>query len=314
MEQRRYVAVLVVAVVLLGCSVKRSGLGGGAGDAGSGPMDAGVDGRLSDRDAATSPKDSGPEPDAHEGADAGPRCAGDEPVCEGTVLRSCEDGSPEEKDCAAADAYCDTDDGEPTCIARVCTPGARRCSDEGDAVVECDARGSKEVPMACSAGCDPATTECRSVADCPLAGVTDLPAASASSIAFSLCGQGDDAQNQTAPGCGATLGGQDRIFRLVIETATDVWIDLRDDDGRAAIDTVLYLRTRCDDPSSQIACHDDIACSESDFTCSGVQRRQSRIETRLDPGVYYVVADSYDYRDRGTSWGCGSVLLRYRPM
>ena len=97
-------------------------------------------------------------------------------------------------------------------------------------------------------------------------------------------------------------------------------LDLRDDDGSAAVDTVMYLLDECGDPMSQLACDDDVPCSESDVRCSdsdrGVQVRQSIIDVVLDPGTYYVVVDSFLYTRSDGSFTCGQVRLdidRSRP-
>ena len=85
-------------------------------------------------------------------------------------------------------------------------------------------------------------------------------------------------------------------------------MDLRDEDDSAAIDTILYLRTNCEDAGSQFECSDDVPCDESDVEfgdCSGeLQVRQSRIDVTLEAGSYTVVADHLRYRD----FGCGRVL------
>ena len=53
----------------------------------------------------------------------------------------------------------------------------------------------------------------------------------------------------------------------------------------------------CDERGTQIACDDDVTCAESSIggPCSGVEVRESRIETHLAAGTYYIVADAFAY-------------------
>jgi hypothetical protein len=134
------------------------------------------------------------------------------------------------------------------------------------------------------------------------------------------CGNGDDSTYQrTSDGGGCPTAtranGPDLVYAITLATRSTITLDLRDDDG-VPIDTVLYLRTHCDEMASQVACSDDLPCGMTDFGCGGgstsrLEVRQSRITITLEPGTYYVIADSFEYDSGGTRFTCGDVLLRY---
>jgi hypothetical protein len=83
---------------------------------------------------------------------------------------------------------------------------------------------------------------------------------------------------------------------------------LRDADGDFAVDTVVYLRSRCGLPDTQLACDDDVPCAAAPDLgdCSGgLQFRQSSFTVDLERGVYYVYADHLIR----SGWPCGQVEL-----
>ena len=61
---------------------------------------------------------------------------------------------------------------------------------------------------------------------------------------------------------------------------------------------MLYLRAACDDPGSELACDDDRPGTWS-----------SRIELTLDPGDYFIVADTFADTDEGPQDRCGPMQL-----
>lgn len=243
----------------------------------------------------------------------------------GLVLLSCSDDGLDigRIRCASRDAYCGTDRaGNASCIERDCDPGERTCSADGSSVVACNEIGSgfTDVVEECEEGCADDGESCAGgtvdppPSTCDLADFTLL---TPGELEFSLCDESDSASNEESDACRYNYDGNDRTFALVLTERTDVVLDLRDNDGEAAIDTVLYVRRDCDDASSQIACDDDVSCDSSDVDTGGCvggsQPRQSRVELTLDAGTYFVVADQYSYTSRrtGTRFGCGDVLLRY---
>jgi hypothetical protein len=64
-------------------------------------------------------------------------------------------------------------------------------------------------------------------------------------------------------------------------------------------DPVLYVRTACADPMSEIACDDDT-----------VTTRNSRIDIDLDAGDYFLMLDSFRDSDEGPMGRCGRMELR----
>lgn len=252
--------------------------------------------------------DSGPGFDAGPGLDAGPfdagmgGCGPDRSECQGETRVRCARGVETRVDCAAGGAFCEG--GE--CHMQVCEPGSRNC--EGNELIICDARGASETSMGCEIACDDLTGTCIGMPDmCEGLGRVIV----GGTVRVDLCSESDD--NTYVPGgqCGADTRANtgDRVLALTIERPMRVTIDLRDVDGMVGIDTVVYLRRVCDQESSQIACSDDIPCSESDIMsgCSdGFQVRQSRITITLEPGTYYVVVDAFEYG----GFDCGFVDLR----
>ncbi len=270
----------------------------------SGPM-AGVDsGPPTPVDGGPpTPIDGGPRP-----VDGGPRCDGPD-RCDGEVLVTCRSGVESREPCTDRDAYC----AGNRCESWVCEPGSRECGADFRSVVTCSERGDSETRTACDLGCDPATDSCVTVSPT----CADLPQISlGASVNIDLCRARDDDTHVPAEGCPTTAEADvgDRVLVLQIDRPTDVVIELTDIDFGAAIDTLLYVRRVCDDPDTQVVCSDDVECSTSTVPgpggCSGsVDVRQSRIETRLAPGLYYIVADAFDYTTDSNVYRCGVVRL-----
>lgn len=299
----RFVCFLASLAVISGCSAvvdPDDRLLDDRSDAGVTETDSGI--VLPGRDSGPRPVDAGPPR-----RDAGPVCAtGDR--CEGDVLVSCRDGVEVRADCQEAGAFCEA--GE--CRDWECTPGERACTEDLSGVLVCSPRGDGVTTMPCEGVCDPVTDTCTTVVPtCP-----GLPSIGVGDVrTFDLCGETDDDTYVVSDGCRADARADvgDRTFVLTLEHATDLVIELSDSDGSAAIDTVVYVRTVCDQPDTQVACHDDVPCEESTIpigSCSGVEVRQSRIRTRLEAGTYYIVADAFEYARERMSFGCGTVRLR----
>lgn len=286
----------VSLVALMGCSaivnpdVDRIG---GA-DSGQPVMDSGTPPGDAGRDAGARP-------------DTGPPCVTGA-RCEGDTLISCRGGVESRQDCQAGGAYCLTDHCQPW----VCTPSSRECTADLRGLVVCTPRGDNEALTPCELGCDPTARTCVT---------TSLTCSTLPRITlgtpqrFDLCRETDeDTYTPTPDGCPATQRANvgDRTFVLTLTSDTDVVIDLRDVDTAAAVDTVVYVRRVCDDAGTQVACDDDIPCSESTVPgCFGsTEVRQSRIETRLAAGTYYIVADAFAYRTETVMYRCGMVELR----
>lgn len=210
-----------------------------------------------------------------------------------------EDGGPDEDGGPGEDTGPGGEDGGEGCS------GPPRC--DGDTRVAC-VEGEierTECEHGCSEGaCVPEPDECEEAI--PLEpGVQE----------FDICGDGDDSTHQPSEHCGESeADGPDRLFTFTLEEERDVVIDFTDSDGRAAIDTILYIRSDCEVRSSQLACHDDVSCSVTTIGCDPgdrVQVRQARIQTRLGPGTYYLIADTYRYERDGLEFGCGQVRLSF---
>jgi hypothetical protein len=288
----------------------------GGSDGGSSPtLDAGpgVDGGPNVRvDSGPMPRvDAGPRDGGPPRVDAGPSCSGP-PRCEGEVLVECVAGEELRELCTDFDSFC----AEGECREWICEPGSIQCSDDLRAVETCSERGDAVRRDACERGCNPATDACITVSPTCM-GLPTLAVGTSTTI--DLCRQANTTTHRSAEGCPTTQLANvgDRTFVLTIETATNVVIELTDVDSGAAIDTIVYVRRVCDDAETQLVCSDDVACTSSTVPgpggCSGsVDVRQSRIRTRLEPGVHYVVADAFAYSTERNTYRCGQVRLSVR--
>lgn len=266
-----------------------------------GSSDAGVvhghDAGMPQRDASTPPADSGM-----------PCVIGQH--CEGDTLVSCRGGVETRTACQDLGSFCSGDQ----CQSWICTPGERRCAGDLRGIVVCSPRGDSQTTTPCELGCNPTTNTC----------VTTPPACAGlprinlgDTIDLDLCRETDDDTYTRSDGCMADTRANvgDRTYTLTLEHATEVVIELSDADGTAAVDTIVYVRRACDDAATQVACDDDVLCSESTVpttpgTCTTYEVRQSRITTTLEAGTYYIVADGFAYSTDRQMFRCGSVRLR----
>jgi len=238
------------------------------------------------------------EPDAY----SPPTCV-EGSRCDGEVAVVCAGGVEARQDCAAEGLVCEA----AVCRPMRCMPGTAFCSADGTGLVTCNPDGSGLTFSTCPAGCERGATVCNGGGSCegyPEIGLGDTES-------FDLCAAAGTRSFARTDACGADglSDSNDEIFVLRLTEPADVEVDLRDVDPRVGVDTIVYLRRGCEDPASQIACSDDIPCTDSDITlgCSrGVQVRQSRFSARLPAGTYYIVADAFRY----SGFDCGDVELR----
>jgi hypothetical protein len=230
-----------------------------------------------------------------------PTCLEGTVRCEGSVRVACEGGREVTTDCAASGLRCEAG----ACLR--CAPGSVACAGDGTGLLTCAPDGASARFTPCPGGCDPAARACAPTDPC-----RDLPAIRLGDRErVDLCEALGRTSYVRSAACGAMSDAEsnDATFALTLAEPTMVDIDLRDIDPEAAVDTIVYVRRVCDAADTQIACGDDIPCSESDISggCDrGVQVRQSRIRARLEAGTYFIVVDALVYRD----FDCGEVELR----
>ena len=92
-----------------------------------------------------------------------------------------------------------------------------------------------------------------------------------------LTGDLTDVADNLEGSCGGS--GGDRVFEFTVSTEVVFSAEA------SGFDTILYIRTACNDEDSELACNDDNAPPGG----SG-----SRVDASLDPGTYYLVLDSND--------------------
>jgi hypothetical protein len=290
MDRARTVLVSAGVTVALalsssGCFLDRSPLGGAGG-----PLDGGRPGPSTD---------AGPRPDGGPGpeGDAGPPDAGPPPCverCEEERALTCRTGTV---DCVPMGAYCAVEGGLAVCVPRVCDPGTTGCSMDGASVILCDARGTAILSSTpCSRGC--AAGACRPETPCAL---TVERVVSEGTHTVDLCGGGNDSEHTDFDDCLAPTvdSGEDRVVRLEVSRAGRYRLELRDTSDASLVDPVLYVRSRCDDEESVIACHNNV-----------LGTLNASLELDLAAGDHFLMLDSYDYRLTGSlGTGCGRVEL-----
>jgi hypothetical protein len=276
----RFASSIAVGVILGGCSLIRTPIGVGS-DAGVPGLDApevpGLDAPMPDTGRPDVPIDVGVGCE-----DVGDRCDGD-------VIVRCVDGVPSRQDCNEAGAYCELG----ACVPRVCIPNAVTC--EAAMETRCDARGQASSTTDCSRGCTPGAG-CNPAPACTLS-VVSQTVQIGTRYSVNPCGDGDDVVFTAASCARVSRSGPDLIARLDIATAGRFRIDL--DRRFSGTDPLLYIRSACADPSSELACNDD----ENGGT------RDARIDVDLTPGGYFLIIDTF--RDDGESLEerCGEMYL-----
>lgn len=297
-------SLVALAALAGGCSAiinPDDGRLGGRDDAGTADIDSGI----TLMDSGPRP-DVGPPPDDDGGSSL---CVSEEPRCSGDALVTCVSGREISQDCQARMAYCD----EGECRDWECEPDSRTCSGDLSASIVCNSRGSDTAVIECPVVCDPTDGRCSDSTD----RCSTVPAVTLGSTHdIDLCTKFDDNTHTPVEGCGTTsrADAQDTVFRLEVPSEQTVTIELTDIDRARAIDTIVYIRRVCDDGSSQVSCDDDVPCDESsvpgtDFCIGGYDVRQSRIETTLAAGTYYIVVDAFLYRRDTVAFTCGTVQL-----
>lgn len=274
-------------------------------------------------DTPGTPPDTAVEPPPDDGT-----CEPLSTRCEGEILVTCsDDGLAEGRTrCAATNRVCRTLATGAACIAPtepppddeddpICEPGESICG-PADSVLTCNERGSAfEESARCDEGCE--NGRCSS--SCPDERLEPLPAGV---FRVNLCRRGDNyrqrSQGTAAGSCREySYGGDDMVYRLDLTERRRVSINVRDDDDGVAIDTVVSIRSACDEVSTQVACNDDVPCAQSSVTTGacvgGLQPRESQLTTVLDAGTWFVIVDTLQYRSRsGVNFGCGNVRVETR--
>ena len=164
--------------------------------------------------------------------------------------------------------------------------------------------------------CSGETLVCQCPGDnLPLACQDSLEIELGEEITVDLCPRPDEMANRASSGeCSEQqFHGPEAVYRVSVSERTTARFALWDDDENRAIDTLLYIRQRCQDGSTQIACADDEPCDAENSNlgyCVGArQPRMSVIDTVLEPGEYFIVVDSYRYQQNGINYSCGTVHL-----
>jgi hypothetical protein len=205
-------------------------------------------------------------------------------------------------------------DGSP---GDACTCEGEGWGDDEDGFLECD--GTNSLECECEDVIDPVEPD--GTCDAPF---TFLPSlddddVGEATVEHDLCDADDNLDIGDTDDCGDIgLPGNDLVYQFTLSEERDIYIELIDDDSGSAIDTVVSIRTECEDEDSQLICADDMLCTDENEdlgTCVGdYQPRQSIIDTVLEAGTYYLVIDSYEYDSEdfgldGPTWVCGDISM-----
>ncbi|MCA9543457.1 MAG: hypothetical protein KC613_03675, partial [Myxococcales bacterium] len=116
------------------------------------------------------------------------------------------------------------------------------------------------------------------LAEAPVAVLVDEGA----QLVLNTVGTGNDYEAT----CGGSARSAEQVVLLRLSAAADVTVETTNSD----FDTVLYIRTVCDDAEAEIACDDD-----------GGAGTQSLIASNLEAGDYYIFVDGFGAGDGGNT-------------
>ena len=103
--------------------------------------------------------------------------------------------------------------------------------------------------------------------------------------------------NQVEAPC-ASGNAPERIYRLEVEERAQVSVTVQ-----STFDGALFITRECGQVASTLACNDDALPNDTS---------QSRIDTTLEPGTYYVVVDGYG--DAAGAYQIEASMTRLRPL
>jgi MYXO-CTERM domain-containing protein len=178
-----------------------------------------------------------------------------------TCPADCGTGCPDGV-CNGAESPVDCPEDCGTCGNAVCDDG------EGEDQDTCCTDCGCAAPMVCAANAcvpDPADGDtCANVADLRVTGAYTVP------------GDTTGAANDYRGECVLNTTGPDRVYGITL--AEETWVDAQ----VSGYDTVLYVRTACNDPGSETLCVDD---------SNPPGGRGSRIAALFAPGTHYMFVD-----------------------
>lgn len=220
-------------------------------------------------------------------------CSSTDERCDGNLRILCVSGALQREDCSP-ERHCDETVDGPVCVENVCDPGSARCSSNRSTLVICDARGAEETRIPCSRGC--AGAACTPETPCDAEIFTTM---SSGTVTVDLCGAGtDQAHTNACPWDEQSPSGEDVLIRLEVDRAQDIRIQAYQVSSGETIDPTLYLRSDCDDMSSEIWCREDTNDQDEDFT------------EAFEPGNYFLVIDRHE---RSTT-SCGELEVVITPL
>jgi V8-like Glu-specific endopeptidase len=213
-----------------------------------------------------------------------PLCPCNDGVCDaegGETTATC----PSDCGTSCGDAVCNGSESAMDCPEDCGTCGDAVCGDDEDESTCCTDCGCEESMVCGRNACVPepaAGDTCEDVAELRASGTYVVPGDTTAATDANLAACPD---NSTAP---------DRVYSITLDEAT--WVDAR----VTGFDTIMYVRSDCADPITEILCNDD----------SGPPgQRGSRIAEWFEPGTHYLFVDGY-----GTASGPYELEISFTPM
>lgn len=109
---------------------------------------------------------------------------------------------------------------------------------------------------------------------------------------------------QSSEDCAANTNSKDIVFKLILTELSLVTAEIKENSNPPEfIDSVLYIKSGSCIDGDEIICNDDIEPPPGDN-----RNRMSKIQTKLEPGIYYIIVDGY-VNNSGTEPSEGKFIL-----
>jgi len=124
-------------------------------------------------------------------------------------------------------------------------------------------------------------------------------------VSGDTCGMNNDYDQP--PGClNVPNSGPDMVYYFVLDTRSTVSFSTC---NATCFDTVLYIRDVCSMADPQSPCNDDDNVCGKDQSCALVAGVPSTVSAVLDPGVHYLILDTYPTVDSPGLPTCGAFSI-----
>ena len=178
---------------------------------------------------------------------------------------------PVDPGCFLASENDETDDCPNGANCPACANGE---DDDGDGLIDFG------IGAANDPGCDRAADDDEFNATAGACGSTPVTTLPADGIATGRFIADQGTSRLVSPDCGGT--GPEVVYGVDVTRRTALLVST--DFAATTADTVVYVRSDCQDPGTEVACDDDAGSALA-----------SSLQVVVDPGVYYIVVDAHDH-------------------